>query len=242
LTHLGLDLGGGEPLDALLAAVAQLTGLASLSLDGCELDEDGAVLPLVTLQRLTSLTLDCYATLGHDDALALASLGQLRRLHATFDSLAAAAAAGLAKLEECNVYVDGGHEGELVSLPGRVELDGDGLEGFYLSRLHTLSLIDIGTPADELCLHLPSCQQLRALSIGGSHAVPPRAAVLQAVTALPQLQHLRLQHLHLRLSAYVDPSSKPDFSGMAALMAGCRQLKQLTLVAMVGLQEAPWWR
>jgi hypothetical protein len=34
LTHLGLDLGSGEPPDALLAAVAQLTGLASLSLCG----------------------------------------------------------------------------------------------------------------------------------------------------------------------------------------------------------------
>jgi hypothetical protein len=79
LTHLGLneDIEDIEVLDALLAAVAQLTGLASLSLDGTELDEEGAegaVLPLVTLQRLTSLTLDCYATLGHDVALALASL------------------------------------------------------------------------------------------------------------------------------------------------------------------------
>jgi hypothetical protein len=59
----------------MLAAVAQLTGLASLSLLGSELEGAGTVLPLAPLQQLTSLILDTGACLGHDDALALASLG-----------------------------------------------------------------------------------------------------------------------------------------------------------------------
>jgi hypothetical protein len=239
LTHLGLRLDSMEPLDALLAAVAQLSGLASLSLDRTELDVVVTVLPLVTLQKLTSLVLDRYVTLGHDDALALASLAQLRRLHALFGSPAAAATAGLARLEECKVgmyHTDQDQEelGELVSLSGRVELDF--LEGFDLSRVHTLSLINIcryeAGRDEELCLHLPNCLHLHALSIDGSDAVLLQAAVLQAVAALPQLQHLRLQ-----LFGYTDPFSKLDFSGIAALMAGCRQLKQLNLVAMTGLQE-----
>jgi hypothetical protein len=66
--------------------------------------------------------------MGHHNARALASMGQLRRLGAIFDSPAAAAAAGLARLEECRVHVCGAHEGEPVSLVGRVQLYG--LEGF----------------------------------------------------------------------------------------------------------------
>jgi hypothetical protein len=116
LTHLGLALDSGELSAALLAAVAQLTGLASLSLFGHELGDDVTVMSLVALQQLTSLVLEYCAVLDHDDALALASLAQLRRLQATFDSPAAAAAAGLARLEECRVEVDGRHGGEPVSL------------------------------------------------------------------------------------------------------------------------------
>jgi hypothetical protein len=57
-----------------------------------------------------------------------------------------------------------------------------------------------------------------------------QAAVLQAaVAALPQLQHLHLHHYDLS-------SSQLDWSGMAVL-ADCRQLKQLTLEGMKGLQE-----
>jgi hypothetical protein len=108
------------------------------------------------------------------------------------------------------------------------------LEGFDLSRVHTLSLSLVdGHRADpnQLSLHLPSCQQLRALSLTHWTSLLQEAVVLQTITALPQLQHLRL-HLH----HYDKTSSQLDCSAMAVL-TGCRQLKQLTLVGMVGLQE-----
>jgi hypothetical protein len=127
------------------------------------------------------------------------------------------------------VYVDGGHEGELVPLPGQVELES--LDGFDLSRVHTLALSysNIGD-----CPHphplLPSCQQLRALFVRGCDVVLLQAAVLRAIAALPRLQHLHVYHEgHW--------TGQPDFSSMAVLMSGCRQLKQLILVAITGLQE-----
>jgi hypothetical protein len=52
---------------------------------------------------------------------------------------------------------------------------------------------------------------------------------LEAIAALPQLQHLKLHHRD-------QFSRKPDWSTMAVL-SGCRQLKQLTLGGMKGLQE-----
>jgi hypothetical protein len=162
-----------------------------------------ALASLGQLQRLTSLTLDGNIFFEHDDALALASLGQLRRLEANFYNPATAAAAGLARLEECRVQVFSAHESERVLLPGRVQLYG--LEGFDLSRVHTLSL-------------------------AGSHSVLQQA--LQAVAALPQLQHLPLQPV-----CYPRHQSSRQLTGAMAVLAGCRQLKQLTLVGMVGLLE-----
>jgi hypothetical protein len=221
LTHLGLDMDRIKPPDEMLAAVAQLTGLASLNLSGSVLQHVGSVLPLVALQQLTSLTVDRNVYLGLDDALALASLGQLRRLEARFGNPAAAAAAGLDRLEECKAQVFGAHEGAPVSLAGRVELWS--LHGFDLSRVHTLSLFD----PMQLRRHLSCCQQLRALSMTDWYTVLQQAVLLQAVAALPQLQHLH--HCD-------QPSRQLDCSAVAVL-AGCRQLKQLTLEGMVGLLE-----
>jgi hypothetical protein len=258
LTHLGLYLGNSGPPDQLLAAVAQLTGLASLCLEGFRPAGEGMVMPLATLQQLTSLVLlndsDPYsgvAYLGRGEALVLASLGQLRRLHAAFASPAAAAAAGLARLEECKVEVDGTEPGgePAASLSGRVELSR--LAGFDLSRVHALSvrLVDIFyedeledvDDVDELGRHLPSCQQLCSLSIAGVGTVfvPSPAKVLQAVAALPQLQHLRLQYCSdIQCTPPAQKSSGMlAWSVMDELLSGCRQLKQLTLVGMVGLLE-----
>jgi hypothetical protein len=54
------------------------------------------------------------------------------------------------------------YEGEPVSLAGQVELCS--LEGFDLSRVHTLVLKLLSDP-NQLNRHLLSCQQLRALSL-----------------------------------------------------------------------------
>jgi hypothetical protein len=57
-----------------------------------------------------------------------------------------------------------------------------------------------------------------------------QAVLLQAIAGLSQLQHLCLYHC--------DQSSRQlDCSAMAVLMSGCKQLKQLTLVNLVGLLE-----
>jgi hypothetical protein len=214
LTHLGLNLGSRKMLDEMMA-VTHLTSLASLVLEGHELDNAMPVAHLATLQQLTSLILIGRDYLGQDEALALASLGQRRRLQADFGSPAAAAAAGLARLEECKVLVGGRHGGEPVLLAGRVELWS--LEGYDLSRVHTLSL-----------------------SLADGHSVLQRAAALQAVAALPQLEHLNLHYIDLLDHPSLwspQSSSQPDASTMAVLLTGCRQLKQLTLVGMTGLQE-----
>jgi hypothetical protein len=209
LTHLRLDLDSEEPSAALLllAAVAQLTGLMSLSLTHSEVADDISIAHLAILQQLTSLALARNAYLGLDDALALASLGQLRRLQANFDSAAAAAAAGLARLEECRVDVGGAHQGERVSFAGRawVDLLDDPwrLDGYDLGRVHSLSLNVFVFGEDhvdvQLSRHLQSCRQLRALSLTCRYTVLLRAALLQAVAALPQLQHLHLHHFDLAL-------------------------------------------
>jgi hypothetical protein len=175
----------------------------SLSLTMPEDAGNATVAHLANLQQLTSLILINYECEDQDEALVLASLGQLRRLEAIFDNPAAAAAAGLSRLEECKVEVCGAHEGEPVSLAGRVELWS--VEGFDLSRVHTLSL-----------------------SLADGHSVLQQAAALQAVAALPQLQHLNLHYLHLLGSValrYAQSRRQPDASTMAVLLPGCRQLE-----------------
>jgi hypothetical protein len=222
LTHLAL--GGNQ---SVLAAVGQLTGLVSLEL--WELSHGLPLQPLAALQRLTSLTLT-GCRLDELQAGVLAGLRQLRRLVAEFESPAAAAAAELARLEECQVDRLFSREqlqgGGLVQAPGQLSTHASSLAVFDLSSVHTLQLMVFKQDAagEALCQQLSRCPQLRALHL--CTAVQPEA--LQAIAALPQLQHLCLR-------AWDTTGPQLD-CGRLAVLAGCsRQLRQLTLMGMAYL-------
>jgi hypothetical protein len=233
LTHLAL---GVERPDGLLAAVGQLTGLVSLEL--YDIRDDLPLQPLAALQQLTSLTFRDYIV-DEQEALALAGLGQLRRLVASFNSPAAAAAAELARREECKMDFNKGEEGEdsaeeeellggaLIQAPGHLSTDTECLACFDLSSVHTLQLVGLDQNEEgELCQQLSRCQQLRALRLENVSS----QLVLQAIRALPQLQHLSLS---------CRAHNPPLDCGRLAMLAGCsRQLRQLTLLGMADLAES----
>jgi hypothetical protein len=237
LTHLAL---GGERLDELLTAVGQLTGLVSLELWGFI---DGVPLqPLAVLQQLTSLHLvNCTM----DEQRVLAGLGQMRRLVTDFDSPAAAVAAGLARLEECKIDFNKGGErednaeeeellgGALIQAPGQLRTYPLCLAGFDLSSVHTLQLgiFEVGDDDEaeeevkKLCQALSRCPQLRALRL---EQVPCQPEALQAIVALPQLQHLCMS----------DFDQQMDCGRLTVLACCSRQLRQLTLWGMAYLPES----
>jgi hypothetical protein len=220
LTYLAL---GGDLTDKLLAAVGQLTGLVSLEL--WDISDGAPLQPLAALQRLTSLDLtgmDLDVRIDEQQARVLASLAQLRRLLADFDSPAAAAAAGLARLEKCEVaFVGGPQGGALGQAPGHLRTCTAFMACFDLSSVHTLEQRRKKDQEEggALCQQLSRCQQLHAVDLCWFAEQPE--ALLQAIAALPQLQHLCLHawsynpHLHC--------------SCLAALAGGSRQLRQLTL-------------
>jgi hypothetical protein len=187
LTHLSIN--GDQPAE-LLAAVGQLTGLVSLKLQSSK--EDVPLQLLAALQQLTSLTF-YGSTIDEQQARALAGLGQLRRLSAGFESPAAAAAAGLARLEEC----DEGQGGARVKAPGQLRTYPICLAGFDLSGVHTLQLMEAqrsGRNEEALHQQLSCCPQLRALRLEQVPCHPE--ALLQAILALPHLQHLFLSDIN----------------------------------------------
>jgi hypothetical protein len=254
LTHLRLsmympvveeDLGpGGLPEDlppymesptiGLLRAVGQLTGLSSLDLDLSSdwMYSELPLAPLAALQQLTALRLDApqpeYA-LTESQARVLAGLPQLRRLEAYFASSAAAAAAGLARLEECRPHVycnrQEGAAAVVVAVAGQVTLDS--LTGFEISGVRTL-IYNSGSFKAVDAVALQSCQQLRALRCALNWVAGQPAAALQAIAALPKLEHLSL---------YKEFFNWLDGAALAAL-AGCSRLKQLTLEGVRQLPES----
>jgi hypothetical protein len=222
LTHLALT--SDKELGGLLGAVGQLTGLVSLRMWWIG---GGPLQPLAALQRLTSLLLPWCS--GEQEAQVLAGLGQLRRLEADFDSRAVAAASGLARLEECKVMLsefcteEEPQGGVPVKAPGHLCTNCACLAGFDLSSVHTLQLTYDNTwGSQEAGAHgqqLSRCPQLRALRL---ECVPVLPETLQAIAALPQLQHLCLH-------AWPEKDQQLDCSCLEVL-AGCsRQLRQLTL-------------
>jgi hypothetical protein len=157
LTHLALS---GRESNELVAAVAQLTGLASLKLR----DGTGGVAlePLAALQQLTSLIIK--RIIGEQQARVLADLGQLRRLEADFASSAAAAAARLGRLEECKVgllKVEQHGRRVVVQAPGHLCTNSLSLSSFDLSSVHTLRLNNFWHrgPCEcrSSCHAVPSC-------------------------------------------------------------------------------------
>jgi hypothetical protein len=167
--------------------------------------------------------------LNQQQARVVASLGQLRQLQAGFAGPAAAAAA-VARLDKCCMWVDA-EQGSAAAIqaPGRLKLDRTALGMFDLNRVHTLELgygwdeWD-GAAADLLCRQLSRCAQLRSLHLAGA----PSKHVLQAIAALPQLQHLCL------FSELAGSEAAPTWD---ALAAGCSQLRQLTLWDISPLSE-----
>jgi hypothetical protein len=105
LTHLGLALIGerSPDLPQLMQALGQLTGLISPTVMGT-LYPEARLASLAALQRLTSLSLMMMRCEPQDSAV-LARLGALRALGAVFDKPAAAAAAGLHRLQSVSVLV-----------------------------------------------------------------------------------------------------------------------------------------
>jgi hypothetical protein len=182
LTHLLLE---GDLTDELVAAVGQLTGLVSLEL-WSRLGGGRPTLPLSALQRLTSLALRGFR-IDEQQAQVLAGLAQLRWLAAEFDHPATAAAAGLARLEECKVQrlcseaeLQGG---ALVTAPGQLDTDPRYLACFDLSSVHTLELEECIYPmikGEALCQQLSRCPQLPALML---HQASSQLEVLQAIAA-----------------------------------------------------------
>jgi hypothetical protein len=228
LTHLALE---GILSDDLLAAVGQLTGLVELEL--WNISDGEPLQPLAALQQLTCLHLfNC--TMDKQQAQVLAGLGQLRHLEAYFDSPAAAAAAGLASLEECKVeWLCSDAElqgGALVQAPGQLDTDPGYLVCFDLSSLHTLELEEYSfamIEGEALGQQLPRCPRLTALML---HQASSQLEALQAIVALPQLQHLCL---------ICCSKDSPLDCGRLAVLAGCsRQLRQLTLWGMAHLPES----
>jgi hypothetical protein len=207
-----------------------------VSLELWELSHGVHLQPLAALQQLTSLTL-LGCMLDEQQALVLAGLGQLRRLVADFDSPAAAAAARLARLEECRV--DRFRELELqggapIQAPGQLQTNSGGLAVIDLSSVHTLQLVEFidsegrGWDAATLYQQLPRCPQLRTLDLYWFDKQPK---ALQVVAALPQLQHLRLR-------AWSSGFGPPVNCRRLKVLAGCsRQLRQLTLEYMDDLPK-----
>jgi hypothetical protein len=224
LTHLSLE---GEQPDELLAAVGQLAGLVSLEV--MSLDGDAALHPLAALQRLTSLIFKGYGCIIEgQEAQVLAGLGQLRRLVADFEGPAAAAAAGLARLEDCQVERLFSQGRALVKATGQLSTCRACLAGFDLSSVHILQLEGYSQDEGEaLRQQLSRCPQLRALRLDQASFQPE---ALQAIAALPQLPHLCLR-------AGPD-GTQPDCSSLAVLAGGSRWLRQLTLMGMADLAES----
>ena len=262
LTHLGLCLRapfhvpeeslagmGLEPQEVgLLQAVGRLTGLSSLDLDlslRALLYSTLPLGPLAALQALTALRVHApqrRLALGERQARVLAGLPQLRRLEACFASSAAAAAAGLARLEECRLHVQypdwRGEVAAVAVVAGRGALNM--LSGFDISSVHTLSLEScIGLDHLAFQAALQTCRSLRALCCS-SHCLLHPAAVLQAIAALPELRHLSLcpGSSGIPEEEHLFDYWQMDRIGTALVaLAACPRLEQLTLVGMEALEE-----
>ena len=195
-----------EELQALMAALGRLAGLRSFKL---ELDVDGEpgeglvgveLQPLSALQGLTALTIR-GAWLCGEQARVLAGLGALQSVEVQFTDLAAAAAAGLARLRESDVFVAS------LPAPGAVPVEVGGelsvfdtdLACFSTQQLHRLTVTcrdgnhSSCTHTQQLQQGLQGCTQLRALRINSSAAL--HADVLSLAPGWGRLEHLHLMSL-----------------------------------------------
>jgi hypothetical protein len=114
---------------------------------------------------------------------------------ANFGSPAAAAAAAATRLEECEVdrlFSEEELPGEaLVQALGHLHTSTACLAYFEPSSVHTLQLKGLNQDEGQaLRQQLSRCPQLRALRLDQASCQPE---ALQAIVALPQLQHLCLQ-------------------------------------------------
>jgi hypothetical protein len=161
----------------------------------------------------------------------LARLGALRTLEAHFVGPAAAAAAGLHRLQDVTALVEMalGAAGPIspIQLAEGCCLRFRGskaLRCFDTSQVHVLELHDVdhGQPdldATAVSLVLRSSPQLRGLQLCCSQALHPQ--MLQAMAACSQLASLDLW-----VSWRCNGQAAPAADGLAQ---GCRQLRQLTL-------------
>jgi hypothetical protein len=213
LTHLGVKLNQDmdplarsqlPPLMQLMQALGQLTGLSSLELGLSSFQDDPfdsvPLAVLEALQQLTRLSLGSGALQPQDSAV-LARLGALRSLSAEFEDQAAAAAAGLQRLQGVTALVKA-LEAEEPMAPVQLaegcclRLRGKrGLRCFDTSQVHVLELHDFayvraGFNAAAVSQALRRGPQLRGLQLHIRQALKPR--VLQAATACSQLTSLHL--------------------------------------------------
>jgi hypothetical protein len=154
-----------------------------------------------------------------------------------FTDLAAAAAAGLARLRESDVFVASlPAPGDVpVEVGGELSVFDSDLACFSTRQLHTL-FATCRDGDDSRCTHaqqlqqgLQGCTQLRALRVTSSAAL--HAGVLSLAPGWG-----RLEHLHLSLGwGPAEGAQQPHT--LALLLAGCRQLRQLTLRGVQGLSE-----
>jgi hypothetical protein len=204
-----------------MQALGQLTGLSSLGLGGCGFLKAGLA-PLEALQQLTHVSLDCTK-----DASVLARLGALRSLDAIFHRPAAAAAAGLHRLQGVTAMIwdwdaEAGAPIQLAA-GSHIRLSSwKQLRLFDASQVHVLELHDnLDVPVADVCVALRSCPQLRDLQLLIALALDPQ--VLQVVAGCSHLTSLRLGK---RPSGQVLAAAD---GGLAALARGCSRLRRLTL-------------
>ena len=180
LTHLGVRFfwdSGAEAAQAL----GQLSGLVSLEAVGLR----GPLEPLEALQQLTSLRLGDALSCPLRDAEALARLGALRSLDAAFESPAAAAAAGLGRLDgvvtAMVLWLGGSAWGTVQLAAGSRALvrGGKALQCLDTRQVRVLEL-EAGACAEaghmgaaEVARALRSCVQLHALRLERSEALRP---------------------------------------------------------------------
>jgi hypothetical protein len=193
--------------------------------------------PLSALQGLTALTILGTSLCG-EQARVLAGPGALQSVEVDFTDLAAAAAAGLARLRDSlSVGIAPfPPPGDVpVEVGGELSVYDTDLACFSTRQLHKLAVTcSVGdyiscTHAQQLQQGLQGCTQLRALRIASSAAL--HADVLSLAPGWGRLEHL---HLSLKGGSALDGGAQPH---LLVLLAGCSRLRQLTLRGVKGLSE-----
>lgn len=226
-----LDLTHARNLsDAACAAIAALTGLRELSLEGCHALRDASVQQLAAgaLSALTALNLGYLRSVTDASCRAIArGLPRLRQL----------------SLQGCQLVTDAG-VAALAALTGLTGLDlsrGRAFSGAHLPpfpRLQTLSLAHNYEAGDEALAAAAACSGLTSLDLEHLEAITA-AGLVPLLAALPRLQALNVGYCKALGAGFL-----PAIAGLTALreldVSGlCVEPAQEGAVALGCVQLAP---